>query len=862
MILVWSPLCRSEVTLLFAPLAGLARVLAFGLLLGLAIGASAMVSSPAAAQRGVPLPSPRPESITPRLLSLDDADQLREVLRKARANGWSAALPLLPKIDNPLGVKIVRWLYLQQTNGGASFEEIANFIELNPHWPRQTRLIERAEETMPETTPAAFVIQWFGGGDPLTGDGKLRLAEAHMSMGKTTLGRVWLRRAWREGKLSRDGERRVLAKHRKLLDTDDHDARLDRLIWDGQTAAARRMLRLVSPNMRALAQARLKLRANAGGVDAAIAAVPKKLQNHPGLTFERIRWRRQRNRDMETWPLLLAAPSDPEGLGDPVRWWYERRIQAREALKAGQPETAYRFLRNHGLTRGHAFAESEWKAGWIALRYLNRADDAEAHFARMAEKVSRPISRGRALYWRGRAAEAAGRIEDAKGFYAQGSAYDTTFYGQLAAEKTGGARARVDLPGTTVVDKDARTAFRSGELPQAVLIASDFASDYITRLFLLRLVEVYPTAEGHTLAARLALEIDMPHMAVRIGKLASYAGHPSTDFAYPVFDLPQYKGKGEEPEPALTHAIIRQESEFNPRAVSGAKARGLMQILPSTARRTAARHRLGYRQAWLTNRPDYNTQVGRAYLGDLIKRYDGSYVMAAAAYNAGPSRVNRWVREFGDPRLPGTDAVDWVELIPFRETRNYVQRVMENTQVYRARLINAPHRVSLALDLKRGPYGFSRDTTGLAEAEWPARPEPEVAAAPAVRGDSRPIEPSNIAPDIEPPLPPDDPGALETGEDAPVLDPPPQPIARMDVDLQDTAFDASDPAAPLIEEPVAGGAEPGSQEISSQPDAKGVVMPIFKLRDPHVVRPRVVRRSPLTARPTPRPAGVGNSTLE
>ncbi len=720
--------------------------------------------APGAHAAGVPMPALRPEAVSPRILSSGDVDTLRTIMQKARNTGWRSALPLLSRVEDPVAAKVVRWLYLQQAGSGASFSDIDIFIRENPDWPRQGLLRELAEKAMDDDLPPHRVIGWFTERKPITGEGMLRLGEAHLASGRATVGTAWIQKAWSATDLSLRAERRILTRHKARLSRRDHDERLDQLVWAGQTRAARRMLPLASPNVAALARARIKLRTDAGGVDAAIAAIPKGLEKDGGLIYERIRWRRRRNRDEETWPLFLEAPKDAGGLGHPVRWWYERRLQSREALQAGKPDLAYGILRHHGLTRGHAFADTEWKAGWIALRYLNRPEDAAFHFARLATKVSRPISRGRAAYWQGRAAEALGDEAAAQGFYREGSAYLQTFYGQLAGQRAGGTANRMSLDRPVAVDEEDVAAFESAELTRAVLIASDFTSDYIVRLMLLHLVDVDSSAAGHALAARLAHRIDMPNMAVRIGKLASYEGHPSSDYSYPVFDLPEYQGKGQEPEPALTHAIIRQESEFNPRAISRAKARGLMQILPSTARLTARRHGLSYQVAWLTEKPEYNTQIGRAFLSDLLERYEGSYIMTAAAYNAGPSRVDRWIREFGDPREPGTDPVDWVENIPFRETRNYVQRVMEANQVYRARLINAPYRVTLAFDLKRGPYTDhgGTDGVGFADAGAPngpllSPPDPAAAALapmPAVPSDRHPVAPSRMAFDAGSPAEP------------------------------------------------------------------------------------------------------------
>ncbi len=724
------------------------RPLAMSLALALLASAAAVPAGPADAR--APIPVEKPERPEPRVLTQADADLLREALETVRKRGWEKAATSLAGVRHPLARKVVRWMRLQESGGG-TFEEIVRFADAHPDWPNRDRLLRRAEAVIPDTMAPQAVVQWFAGRDPFTGDGMLRLGEAHLASNRTAIGAAWIRRAWRDTSLSRTGETRIRAQHIRHLQTDDHEARADALIWDGKRSAAKRMLALLPDGPAKLARARIKLSGREAGVDGAIAAVPRSLQDDPGLMYERIRWRRRRDRDQETWPLLKQAPKDKMALVRPESWWIERRIQTRHALTAGKADLAYDFVRGHGLARGSHFADAEWSAGWIALRFLNDPQAAIRHFAALEANVSYPISKARAQYWLGRAAEAAGQRAAATAHYQRASKHDTTFYGQLAAEKVAadvysGTDAVLRLPASPIPAPERKTAFRESPLARAAVVSADFAPDWVTRTLIFALIETATSAEDFALAGDLARDLDLPNVAVRVGKTAAQNYVPATDHSYPILDLPPYMGNGTEPERALVLALIRQETEFDHDAVSHANARGLMQLTPATARDTARRHGMVYKRAWLTAKPDYNSQLGRAHLSDLIEDFDGSYILTAAAYNAGASRVRQWLREFGDPREPDVDAVDWIERIPFSETRNYVQRIMETLTVYRALLAGRSTPIMLSADLKR------RVRSDRARHDGPARPsaERQTALMPVTETGPVPVAPPAPAPKAMP----------------------------------------------------------------------------------------------------------------
>ncbi|MCG8554019.1 MAG: lytic transglycosylase domain-containing protein, partial [Proteobacteria bacterium] len=403
----------------------------------------------------------------------------------------------------------------------------------------------------------------------------------------------------------------------------------------------------------------------------------------PGLLYDRARWRKRRGRLDGVIELIDRAEPFVER---PARWWRLRHWAARRALDRGKPALAYRLASAHGLSRGVEFAEAEWLAGWVALRFENAPDRAYRHFQRLHAGVSTPISRARGAYWSGEAAAQLGDGAAARDWYGQAASFGTAFYGQQAIGRLGGA-LDLDLQGKAVASEAARQAFEERELVRLVRLLASFDARRHVRLFMTHLRRQTVTTEAHLLHAELASEIDRPDQALYTAKQASRQGLGATGDLFPLPpEIARQVTGTRAPEPALVLAVIRQESAFDSRVISRAGARGLMQLMPATARLVAKRLDLPYRRAALIEEPNYNLRLGRAYLGQLLEDYKGSTALALAAYNAGPRRVERWIAAFGDPRRPEVDAVDWIERIPFSETRNYVQRVLEGRTVYRLTL--------------------------------------------------------------------------------------------------------------------------------------------------------------------------------
>ena len=643
----------------------------------------------------VPGASALPTKALPRApVSAAQRTQIIAALRALERNDAVGALTIAQTTREPVLTKLVTWLHMRQQNSGRSFAEIVAFLRANPDWPDRNLLQKRAEEALAEGPLDPQALNWLQANPPVSAMGRIRLAEALIRGGRLVEGRNWLRQVWINDDLPPQA-RGLRERHADAFGVADHVARLDRLLWDGQLVGARAMLALVDPGQRALAEARIGLQASAPNVAQLLGRVPVDLQREAGLQFDRLRWRRQRNQDEPAQAILL----DPQlKLGPrPEKWWLERRSQVYNLLESNQHQPAYRIAQRHGMQPGgQAFAEAEWLAGWIALRYQKDARLAYLHFDRVYRAVKLPVSLARGAFWAGRAAGAMNDWPRAKQWFALATVYPHTYYGQLAIEAVadGNLRSLPLDPKPTAYDSN---AFHAREIVRAAaLLAAGGALDR-AQVFLMRAIETAQSPADRVLALQIAKDLGRPEMVVRLGKHSAQTGVPLVELAYPVLNFP--RGKAEQ---ALLHAITRQESEFDPNAISSAGARGLMQLMPATAKDVSRGIGRAYTLDKLTDDPLYNLELGSTYLSSLIGSFRGSYVLAVAGYNAGPSRVQKWIKEFGDPRQPDVDAIDWVEQIPINETRNYVQRVLEGLQVYRHLLGGEP--VRLAADLRReGP---------------------------------------------------------------------------------------------------------------------------------------------------------------
>ena len=618
------------------------------------------------------------------------------------AGQFDSARALTDRLDDPLLAKTLTWFRLSERRTGGRYADYLGFLTDNPDWPRQRTLRHRAEGLMPAELSAAEIRHYFAQHPPVSAYGAERYADALSAAGEQDQARALLQDAWLTSHFPAADERRFASRYADLLSADLQRARLDRLIWDGRLNAAARQAARVDPAHRALALARLKLARMESGVDAAIAAVPAELRTHPGLIYERARWRQRKDRHADVIALLDPPIADAPHAD---QWWRMRHWAARRALDQGDVSVAYRIAAHHGLAGGLGFAEGEWLAGWIALRWLREPGTALPHFTRLYHGVSTPVSRARGAYWAGRAAEAAGAGEDARLWYETAARSLTTYYGQLAAERLS-ANFFLALPRPPRPSGLAARAFAADELVRAVKRLAHYRhANRIDPLFDTLLARA-TTPERAQLTADLAAQLDRPDLAVRAARQVRRQGIILPDHLYPVIQLPQRPGFAATTEP-LVLAIVRQESGFDPTAVSRAGARGMMQLMPATARQMALSLDLDPDRHSLDD-PAFNLLLGSAYMDRLVRRYDGSLLLAVAAYNAGPGRVSGWLKRYGDPRAAEVDPIDWVETLPFAETRNYIQRVFEGLTVYRHRM--APTRVAIALDgrLRVGAVGPAR----------------------------------------------------------------------------------------------------------------------------------------------------------
>lgn len=622
----------------------------------------------------------------------DAVSALKQAVQQARSDDWPSALATAQS-SGPLVRDIVEWHRLRRGEG--SFEDTRTFLANHPDWPGLKYLRKQSEETIPHRYDPAKVLAFFKPEPPQTGRGALRLAEALTATGAAQDARAHIILAWRTLSLDEEEHEAFISRYGDTL-RPYHWDRLDTLLWRGATAEATRMLPLVSKDQQALAKARLALRKKDDGVDALIAAVPSALADDAGLAYERFLWRASKGRNQDAVDLILARSNSVASLGKPQRWASWRRVLARWSMREGKAKQAYQLASFHYLNGGSDRADLEWIAGYVALRKLNDPITALEHFQIFRQSVNSPISMGRAGYWLGRAYEAAGDTVAAKAAYELGGEYQTSFYGLLAAEKAG-MPMDPTLIGNEPFPPFAKARFWGGSVMEAARLLQAAGERSWARRFTVQLAENLNREELGQLSA-WAESVDEPHLQVMVAKQAASVGLTIPRPYYPTPDI----GRGNRTVPrALELAIARRESEFDPSVMSGVGARGLMQLMPGTASDMAKRLDMPYSKSRLITDPAYNTRLGSEYLAKLIEDFGMNPVLLSVAYNAGPTRATRWTEQLGDVRASSTDIIDWIEHIPFRETRNYVMRVAESLPIYRARLTGKTEPLSLSKELKQ-----------------------------------------------------------------------------------------------------------------------------------------------------------------
>ncbi len=594
----------------------------------------------------------------------------------------------------PIGADLVEWSRLR--SGDGLLGDYEAFLARRPDWPGMALLKEKGEAAVARSSDPARVIAYFGSDLPKTGTGSLALIKAYDAAGRSKDAEAEALRGWTSLKFSAAEEAELLSLHGVALAVAD-EVRLDRILWDGSRAdEALRMMPQVSKGWAALATARLALRADRANVAALVAAVPKGLKDDAGLAYERFLYRMRQNKYADAATLILDRSTTAARLGNPEAWAERRILLARYLMRTGSPRDAYKVAASHELTRGASFVELEFLAGYIALRKLDDPARALTHFDRLQKASATPISLSRAWYWTGRAQAAAGDKTKAKAAFQKAAQYQTSYYGLLAAEKLGLALDPALLANSRPAGDWRKASFaRSSVLDAALRLARADEAQLAARFFL-QLGQGLSDGELAQLAD-LALQSGQYRSAVLIAKAAADRG---VILPQPYFPMPDMVPDNLEVSRALALSISRRESEFDPEAQSKAGALGLMQLLPATAEKLSKDMGLAYSKAKLTTDPGYNVQLGAAYLRQMADEFGPSVALIAAGYNAGPGRPRQWIAAYGDPRLASVDEVDWVESIPFAETRTYVMRVAEGVVIYRAKLKGGSSPVRITAELR------------------------------------------------------------------------------------------------------------------------------------------------------------------
>ena len=627
-----------------------------------------------------------------------DLAAVKEAIGLARSGKSARATDVESSISDPLARKLVEWAVLRNDDNDASFRRYAAFISANPTWPSMGLLRRRAESMLWQEHADLGTIRGFlGQSRPATSKGHFALARALLAQGDRANAQAVLREAWRNDNFSGDLENTILDNFRDLITAADLKARMDMRLYAEDTEGGLRNANRIGGEAPAIAKARIAVIKKAANAKALIDALPADVQRHDiGVIFSHAQLLRRADKAAEAAALILALPNDPTQAIDTDQWWIERRLIARKLLDLGDAKSAYKIARDAVPPAKENYnIEHEFTAGWIALRFLNDPTTALGHFNRILESgTSNPISLSRAGYWQGRAYEALGRTDEARRHYEAAARYGTAYYGQLA-------RARVGLKDIPLHAPPERPGAANLEVVRAADILYAIGEREMVVGALADLGERSGDASALAALGEVAIRHKDARTTLLIGKGSLGRGLPLEQHAFPTIGIPEYRPIAPPVEPCVVYAIARQESLFWQGTVSSAKAMGLMQVTPEAGRETAKKFNATYDGKRLLSDPVYNVQMGAAELADLMGGYRGSYILTFAGYNAGRGRVREWINRYGDPRDPDVDPIDWVERIPFSETRNYVQRVMENMQVYRVRF-GGGSKLLIEADIHRG----------------------------------------------------------------------------------------------------------------------------------------------------------------
>ena len=622
--------------------------------------------------------------------SKKDFKLAKKAISEMKLAKWPNAIQTAKKAKDRSIYDFIQWRHLLTKGNKASYFDYKNFIDRNEDYPRIGRIKYLSEHKLStDTVSPKKIVQWYGEREPLSGFGKMILGESYIFTGNKEKGVKLIKNGWVNAELTKSELRFFRKKYKKYLVAEDYIKRADYLAWNNKYWDLKRMLRYLPKDYELLYNARQLLMSKSYGVDNAISKVPDKFKNDAGLNYDRLKWRRKRGRVDSSVEILLKIKNTKDYLVRPEKWWIEREIISRSLIYKKKYELAYKISSNHGIIDGPEFAAAEWMSGWIALSFLNNPLLAKEHFEKFYNNVGYPISIARGAYWLGRTYKKLDNNELAKKWFEEASNYLTTYYGQLAHMEIN-PNTNFELTKDKEVNKEYRDYFQKKEIVKIIYLLDELDEDKYAKYMLRHLANDNVENGSEILAAELATDIERFDFAIQISKIASYEKRFHNKFNYPIISTPNYINGRKIPETAFILSIIRQESEFDLSANSHAGAKGLMQLMPYTAKLVAKQANLPYTKSRLTTDPEYNINLGSHYIAGLILEYDGAYPFAIAAYNAGPKRVRYWKKLNKDPQKKQINYVDWIELIKFRETRNYVQRVLENYNVYRYILEQKP----------------------------------------------------------------------------------------------------------------------------------------------------------------------------
>jgi soluble lytic murein transglycosylase len=638
-----------------------------------------------------------------------DASALRDAVKAYGAAKPEEGDRHRARLSDPVAAKLATWYRLRSGFGSAA--DYQAFLAGNPAWPERRLLTQRYEETLFIGGGSSKSIRSaFADGGPDHGAGFAALASAYLAEGKSEEARKYAVKTWREMSLAAKFEKAFLERFGAQLTLDDHKARLDRLIIDdvrwkdsrnSRAAVARRVIALMPEAERKRAEARLAVFMQQKGALGKIQAAPASDTADWGFTFHKIQALRRADKIDEAAKIMLTVPTDGT-VNNNDEWWIERRTLAYASLRKGKPKLAYEIVQDAGPLTVNPLKDQSFMAGWLALRYLKDPGKAKPHFDAMQKAADGPLSRAKANYWVGRTAEALKDKSGATAAYTEAARDRDTFHGLLAIQKLDPGRTSFEITPPAAPSADEIAKFNGLDTTKALVIAHKAKLDrFISRVFLVQLRYHLKSEAELAMIAHLAEAIGDTQSAVRTAKAGIAARKNLFYYAYPVHPLPAYSPLRSPPETAFLLGIARQETEFNTLTVSGAGAKGLLQVMTITAKHVCQDYKIKCDIPRLLSDPAYNTMMGSAYIGDRMRDFTGSYILTLAGYNAGPGRARQWIREFGDPRDPKIDPIDWIERIPIQETREYVAKVLANVQVYRARLGEEDKAVRLGKDLLR-----------------------------------------------------------------------------------------------------------------------------------------------------------------